>query len=551
MIKFIFTGVISYLAIRVNGRLKGCLERPFTSSAGALGAGSMSIATLSILVALCSLPRAQCEYARLVSADSVVEGDFGRALALDGAWMAVGQERADHSAPLLGAVYVYERLGSNWFFRQKLVAPGTNVCAFGTSVALEGEVLVVGSGSGCWSDEAWVFERSGGVWSLAATLSSPNPSELDFGRAIAVGGGIVAVGDPGRQEVYLFENAISGWQQASMIQAPATGNVSFGATLAFAGGSLAVGDWQFAAPHPGSGAVHIFEEVAGDWSELQLLQDAAPEAVDYFGWALRADGDLLAAISNRPLQAVTIFERAAGVWTESAVVTASSPPPLYGLSGPEALAVDGDTVLLGETYFDGFRGRVRILRDTGSGWGDVGSLQPMDLGLQDHTGSATALDGDHVVVAALGFDEALDDVGSVTGHTISGALCYTLEGYPKTLSTSTGATATLLLDAPGHGDAFFGMAGTLSGTSPGLPLGAFQVPLNPDAYFQLSLRAPSSIFHNMVGVLDFQGRATARIDMPAGVALSFVGLRLHHAYLVVSGTGVVHVSNSWPHRLVF
>ena len=75
-------------------------------------------------------------------------------------------------------------------------------------------------------------------------------------------------------------------------------------------------------------------------------------------------------------------------------------------------------------------------------------------------------------------------------------------------------------------------------------------PLNVDRYFELLANAPEAgpVSPNP-GILDDQGRATAAFVLPAGLTPNLIGLRLHHAFVLVTPE-VDFVSNPVPLALV-
>jgi predicted RNA methylase len=81
---------------------------------------------------------------------------------------------------------------------------------------------------------------------------------------------------------------------------------------------------------------------------------------------------------------------------------------------------------------------------------------------------------------------------------------------------------------------FYVLLGTLSGTSPGFPIGSMTLPLNFDPYFSLTLQQPNSgAFVDTFGVLSFSGKATSSLIVPPGAQFpGLIGLTFHHAYLV-------------------
>lgn len=81
--------------------------------------------------------------------------------------------------------------------------------------------------------------------------------------------------------------------------------------------------------------------------------------------------------------------------------------------------------------------------------------------------------------------------------------------------------------------------GSASGTSPGLPLGLWTLPLNgPDPYLGFTLSSPNTQVHVATfGVLDQNGRANARLELTGPQPGAIAGLALHHAVAFFDGGG--------------
>lgn len=116
------------------------------------------------------------------------------------------------------------------------------------------------------------------------------------------------------------------------------------------------------------------------------------------------------------------------------------------------------------------------------------------------------------------------------------------------LLVAAGGKQVLNLDA---GPAFAGLPyfvlGSGSGTSPGVDLGSWNLPLNaPDAYLDLTLvQFNGPILQDTLGALDQAGRAQATIDLPPGIP-GLSGTSVDHAFLIVdplAPEGVVFTSN--------
>jgi hypothetical protein len=110
---------------------------------------------------------------------------------------------------LPGAAYVFARSGSIWTGPQKLVSSDAEPKdAFGASVAISGDRLIVGSPISLLSretqsdpiivsrpDAAYVFGRSNGIWSEQTRLMASDSTLGDeFGRSVAIGSNAILVG---------------------------------------------------------------------------------------------------------------------------------------------------------------------------------------------------------------------------------------------------------------------------------------------------------------------------------------------------------------------
>jgi hypothetical protein len=134
----------------------------------------------------------------------------------------------------------------------------------------------------------------------------------------------------------------------------------------------------------------------------------------------------------------------------------------------------------------------------------------------------------------LGQNGAL--VASVTGMNV------TAYGTPQSLtadisniSLATGGTQHLSLDAGlAQGGKLWLLAGSASGTQPGVPLGSFVLPLNIDPYALFTLTAPGVVLVPSFGFTDAMGKATSSFVIPGGLSSSPLPVDLHHAFLVVT-----------------
>jgi hypothetical protein len=117
-----------------------------------------------------------------------------------------------------------------------------------------------------------------------------------------------------------------------------------------------------------------------------------------------------------------------------------------------------------------------------------------------------------------------------TGGAVVRARLGSLGAEPSAISSTTGGTQTMQLDATAaNAGNLYLVAGTLAGTRPGLTILGFDVSLN------------FPVYTNSLGFLDAQGKGTASFIVPANP--SFAGANVNHAFGVLDISGnITHVS---------
>ena len=162
-------------------------------------------------------PAAAQQATRLVPRREVGNLGYGASLAMSGTRFVVGAPRRDGTAD--GAVYLYTRFGNAWVEEVRLSVAGAGP-SFGTSVAIDGDFVVVGAPAASGGQgAAYVFWRNGGVvWQRRYTLVPDGSSAgMNFGQSVGVrstSNGQFAVGAPGAAggagAVYLFSGYVNG-----------------------------------------------------------------------------------------------------------------------------------------------------------------------------------------------------------------------------------------------------------------------------------------------------------------------------------------------------
>ncbi|MFM7480523.1 MAG: reprolysin-like metallopeptidase [Planctomycetota bacterium] len=238
---------------------------------------------------------------------------FGRALAVDGDTLVVSAESRDVAGlQAVGDVTIFKKsaTGAPWQVQATLSPPTpTEAARFGAAVALQGDVLVVGSpqvqvSSGSpQRGRAYIYQRNGNAWTLAKTLDPlDQTNQGNFGFAVDVSQDTVVVGAPYVTNsdgievgaAYVSRRIGGVWQSAErLVQLPTT-RLRSGSAVATSGERVFVGA-PGAGPQSGStqSGVHVMERTGSTWQPVQLIEASSAVNGPKFGTRLAVDGDRL------------------------------------------------------------------------------------------------------------------------------------------------------------------------------------------------------------------------------------------------------------------
>ncbi len=340
---------------------------------------------------------------RLVASDAADGDQLGGAIAVDGSWMAIGADLDDDRGDDAGAVYMFERAGGAWTQRQKLTASdGDMQDGFGTALALDGDLLVVGapSAGAPSAGAAYVFTFDGTTWVEQKRLSDTG-GEVDdlFGRAVAARGERIGVGSPGSGggtgAVHMFRGAGAAWDPDGSFL-PGDAAESFGAALAMSDDTLAIGTPLDDDAGTASGSVFRLVLSGEDWVSGPKVTASDAGANDQFGTAVAIAGTRLAigAPYRNETGAVYVYDETGG--EEILTRAGEAANDAFG----RAVATDGDFLAVGVPGDDEggtSAGSVSLFAFADS-WSEIGSARdaaPVDF---DTFGAAVAMDAIQLAV---------------------------------------------------------------------------------------------------------------------------------------------------------
>ncbi|MEZ5454591.1 MAG: hypothetical protein R3F04_00485 [Lysobacteraceae bacterium] len=259
------------------------------------------------------------------------------------------------SAPGADQVHVFDCAGARCVSGQVLTGAGAT--GFGRALALDGDWLAIGQPI---AQRVSLYQHQSGTWVLHSTIEPAVPA-LDgrFGASLSMDGTQLAVGAPGEQNgagaVYVYAEGSGQWTQQVRFGASASLQ-RLGHAVVIDGTTLAVGA-PFSAVAPGyaEGRVWVLAGAGSSWTEEALLTSPVPVSAELFGYALDLQTGRL--VVGRPGAgqnavnegAVDVFSRSPeGSWSHDATLTA-----LNGAANERlgwSVALEGQQILAGAPF---------------------------------------------------------------------------------------------------------------------------------------------------------------------------------------------------------
>jgi len=301
---------------------------------------------------------------------------------------------------------------------------------FGWTMAADGETVLVGAvtddePNGEDAGSVYVFERDGEGWTQTAKLAPEDGDDGDFfASALAVDGdtaliGARQAGDPTTGIAYVFERGSEGWEQAArLIPDATTADARLGWAVALVDGTALVSAPRDSTAAENAGTVFAFEPGTEGWEQQATLTAADASDGAFFGTALGGSGDTAAVgaagasdPNGEQAGAAYIFERqddGEGGWTQAAKLAADDgdESDLFGT----ATVLDGETALVAAVGDEDPNGSgagsvYAFQQDERDNWTQTAKLAPEDGTEGDEFGWSVALDSGTALIGARRNDE--------------------------------------------------------------------------------------------------------------------------------------------------
>lgn len=299
---------------------------------------------------------------------------------------------------------------------------------------------------------------SAAIAAAAIGLLSGSLRAQAFGSSVAVAGDQVLVAEtrnPNGGVVYMYTRSADGWTETGSLMAPEPSEGDgFGTAMAVSEDRLLV--TSLSRDRPPMGAVHSFVREGSEWRhDGMIVPEGLPEGM-VVGSAVALSGGLAALNAGSPrggASMILVFRRADGAWTREAVLESPSTEENTGFGG--SLALSGEMLVTGAPGADSAAGVAYVFEAGPEGWTMTGELRNED-GPGSFLGTAAMIMGDRILVAAGGsFREpepgVLLSFAREEGEWVETGRLAAFDGSARDMFGSSMATdgATLWVGAPG------------------------------------------------------------------------------------------------------
>jgi hypothetical protein len=307
-----------------------------------------------------------------------------------------------------------------WAEQGVVASDGTIDARFGTSVAVAGNLAVVGAfdakvGDNYQQGAAYVFANSGGTWAETQKLvASDGAGMANFGAAVSIANGDILVsaiganvdGQSSRGAVYVFADDGGAWTETQKLVASDGGSGdAFGNSIAASGTTALIG--AKGATVNGQtlqGKAYVFTSDGSTWSEQQILLADDGASNDLFGGSLAIDGDV--AIVGAPTLTYNflhagfayVFRNNGGTWSQTQKLLPAE--TAIGDQFGYAVGLAGDIALITSTGNQFAHGAAYVFHDDGTTWSETQVLSPSDSASGDEFGNALAMSDTRAIIGA-------------------------------------------------------------------------------------------------------------------------------------------------------
>lgn len=242
------------------------------------------------------------QVAKLTASDAEIGELFGWSVAINGDLVVIGAYFGDSDTVNgSGAVYVFDRNEPNpddWGQVAKLDDSGPVFNdRFGFSVSIKGDLIAVGIPLDGGFDNIGavnIFRLVSGTWTDEQLLTANDGAEDDaFGTSVSIDGDLVVVGAPfdddqglttGSAYVFRFDSGTDDWShEVKLTGCDTDQGDTFGASVAIDGNVVVVGAHEHGGFPQGDGRSYAFRYLSAGWAQVETLLADDADTSDFFG----------------------------------------------------------------------------------------------------------------------------------------------------------------------------------------------------------------------------------------------------------------------------
>lgn len=357
--------------------------------------------------------------------------ETGYSVGISGSFAVAGARGEDTRGTNAGAAYVLEAIPGGWQEFQKLTASdGADDDKFGSSVAISGNVVVVGSFGDDPGGSAYVYRFNGSTFQFEQKLVASDAVSGDsFGFAVDVSGSVIVVGAYGVDDngassgaAYVFRFNGSSWREEQKLYSPSAVAYDFyGAAVAVDQNQIVVGAYLDDSLATNAGAAYPYRWTGSSWVSEGRIVGNDSVAEDRFGTVVALSGSVLVAATDDHSSlapnagAAWVYTKSGSSWLFDQKLEASDGSDFdrFGVSAD----TDGQSIVVGayqhESDFRTDAGAAYRFVRSGGVWVEEAKIVAPDAYYWDYFGFAVGVDGDATIVGSTQEDTRGNNAGAV------------------------------------------------------------------------------------------------------------------------------------------
>jgi hypothetical protein len=375
------------------------------------------------------------EFQKLTASDAALNDNFSYSVGISGTTAILGAWKDDRSGMPgddSGSAYIFRDNGSGtWGQIDKLTASDAgNGHSFGSSVAIDGNTAAVGAIFKANRGGAYVFRDNGaGDWTeVDMLLANDGATGDELGYSVDISGNTAIVGawrnNGMRGAAYVFrDNGAGDWTQIAKLTAnDAMPGHQLGVSVAISGTTALVGAHQYSEMNkPLIGAVYVYEESGGAWTQVDKLTASDASLNNRFGTSVALNNDTAVigapgdAAGGVEAGAAYVFRRDTAMEFQEVDKLLADDPGQNHLFG-YSVGVSDEAAVVG-AYQDDVNGLASgsaylFQEITPGSWGQLDKLLPSDGAATDAFGWSVGISGGIALAGAPLSNTGATDAGA-------------------------------------------------------------------------------------------------------------------------------------------